>query len=157
MPKYQIEVKSVPDQMIGCIRDLAKNYQSVGPLYEELMVELDKHNLEIAGPAFGIFYDEEYTDHDVDVEVALPVKADSEMDGGRFKVRILDGHKTMASLTRVGPWDDFSGAYQSLMEWLQSEGWRIIGPNREIYLKGPESGAPAAEYVVEIQFPVVKA
>lgn len=156
MTEYAIEVKPVSDQMIGCIRDQAENYQSVGPLYEELMVELDKHALEIAGPALGIFYDEEYKETDVDVEVAIPVKAEAGLEAGRFKVRRLAGHPTMASLTRVGPWDDFTPAYQALMEWIQAEGWRIIGPNRELYLKGPESGVPAQEFIVEIQFPVVK-
>ena len=60
----------------------------------------------------------------------------------------------MAFLVRNGPYDDFTEAYQALMAWIEENGYRITGPNREIYLQGPQSDAPPAEYVVEIQFPV---
>jgi effector-binding domain-containing protein len=157
MTDHKVEIKDVPAQMIACIRDIIANYRSAGPLYEELMVEIDKHNLGIQGAALAIYYDPDYTEKDVDIEVAIPVSAEAEMQGERFKVRRLAGHETMASLTRVGPWDDFTKDYQILMEWIQAQGWRIIGPNREIYLKGPESGVEPEQFVVEIQFPVVRA
>jgi effector-binding domain-containing protein len=63
---------------------------------------------------------------------------------------------TVASLVRRGPWDDFSSAYQALMQWIQANNYHVVGPNREIYLQGPESGVAPEEYIVEIQFPVTR-
>ena len=62
----------------------------------------------------------------------------------------------MASLLRPGPYDDFTPAYQALMSWIEANGYRIIGPNREIYVRGPEAGVEPADFITEIQFPVAK-
>ena len=57
------------------------------------------------------------------------------------------------------------------MTWIEANGYRIVGPNREVYLRCPDNDYddPAAygyddyvaddpaEYVTEVQFPVEKA
>ena len=43
-----------------------------------------------------------------------------------------------------------------MLGWIEENGYRVAGPNREIYLRGGnEQGNP--DYVTEIQFPVEKA
>lgn len=56
-----------------------------------------------------------------------------------------------------GSYDDFTPTYEALMGWIEENGYHIVGPNREIYLQGPESGESPQEYLTEIQFPVAKA
>ncbi len=58
---------------------------------------------------------------------------------------------------RIGRYDDFWPAYEAMMAWVQSNGYRIIGPNREIYLTGPGEDVPPEQYATEIQFPISKA
>ncbi|MEJ2748487.1 MAG: MerR family transcriptional regulator [Anaerolineae bacterium] len=127
----------------------------LGLLYQELFAALGQHDVVPAGPVMGIYYDEEYKERDVDIETAVPVTGGS-LPKGRVVLRELPGAQ-MASLVRQGPYDDFAPAYQALMGWIEANGYRIVGPNREIYLRGPEAGIDPAEFVTEIQFPVVKA
>ncbi len=72
-------------------------------------------------------------------------------------MRDLDRCEEVAPLSRDGPHEDFTPAYQELMEWIQSNGYQIIGPNRESYLLGPMANLAPEKYVTEIQFPVTKA
>jgi effector-binding domain-containing protein len=102
----------------------------------------------------GIYYDEEYKESDVDIETAVPVAGGS-LPHGRVAIRELPGAE-MASLIMQGPYDYFTRAYQALLTWVAGSDYRIIGPNREIYLRGPEAGIEPAEYVTEIQVPVMK-
>ncbi|MCB9420183.1 MAG: MerR family transcriptional regulator [Ardenticatenaceae bacterium] len=154
MPDYDVVIKQVDKMKIAGVRDVVANYQSVGPLYGELFAALGQHGITPAGPVMGIYYDEEYKESDVDVETAVPVTGGS-LPKGRVAIRELPGAE-VASLVRTGPYDDFTPAYQALMGWIEANGYRIIGPNREIYLRGPEAGVAPAEFVTEIQFPVAK-
>jgi effector-binding domain-containing protein len=43
------------------------------------------------------------------------------------------------------------------LTWVAGSDYRIIGPNREIYLRGPDTGIDPSEFVTEIQVPVAKA
>lgn len=155
MPDYEVVIKQVDKIQIAGVRDVVANYQSVGPLYDELFSALGQHDLAPAGPVMAIYYDEEYKESDVDVETAVPVNG-GRLPPGRVVIRELPGAE-MASLVRTGPYDDFTPAYQALMGWIEANGYRIIGPNREIYLQGPGvPGVEPADYVTEIQFPVAK-
>jgi len=87
--------------------------------------------------------------------MAVPIVGGS-LPEGRVVIRELPGAK-VASLVRQGPYDNFTPAYQALMSWIEANDYHIIGPNREIYLRGPEVGIAPAEFVTEIQFPVTKA
>jgi len=42
------------------------------------------------------------------------------------------------------------------MRWVESSGYRLAGPGREVYLQYERQGNPA-DYVTEIQYPVEKA
>jgi len=157
MAQYEVIIKKVDPMRVATVRDVIANYQSVGPLIEELFAEISKNQITPAGPVTTIYYDPEYKEKDVDVEAVVPISnGDGEMSG-RVSIKELEGYEEMASLTRVGPYDDFRPAYQELMDWVYANGYRMIGPNREIYLRGPEANISPEEYVTEIQFPVTKA
>ncbi len=155
MPHYEVVLKKIEPIQAACLRDVVPNYGSVGRLLGELFGELNQKSFAPAGPPIALYYDEEYREQDVDVEVAVPVGGSPQAAGERVTFRDLPAGE-MASLVRRGPYDDFSPAYQALMGWIQENGYRIAGPNREIYLQGPGEGIDPADYVTEIQFPVTK-
>jgi effector-binding domain-containing protein len=154
LPAYEIVLKQVETTRVACVRDIVANYQGFGLLYEELFAALGQHGVVPAGPVMGIYYDEEYKESEVDVETAVPVMGGS-LPKGRVVIRELPGAQ-MASIVMPGSYENFTPAYQALMGWVAANGYRIIGPNREIYLRGPETGIDPAEYVTEIQLPVAK-
>ena len=80
----------------------------------------------------------------------------AELEGNeRITVRDLPGCQ-MASTIHIGPFEGLSEAYGAFLTWIEQNGYRIVGPNREIYLRNPGDGCDPSEYVTEIQFPVAK-
>jgi effector-binding domain-containing protein len=56
-----------------------------------------------------------------------------------------------------GPYENLNSAYQAFMAWIQANGYRIAGPNREIYLRSmADHGVTPDDLVTELQFPVEK-
>jgi len=157
MTPYEIKTKDVPPQRAAILRDTIATYGRVRDLFTELHETLALHGLTPGGPQLAIYFDKEYQPSDVDVAVAVPVAAGELPPDGRVHIDELPGGQ-MVSLLRQGSFSsDFRPAYQAIMAWVQDNGYRIAGPNREIWIRGPGSGVPAADFLLEIQFPVQKA
>jgi AraC family transcriptional regulator len=69
----------------------------------------------------------------------------------------------MACAIHQGSYARLNEAYGSLMTWMEINGYRMAGPNRDVYLSGPEDGLDdshgvwdSTQYVTEVQFPVSK-
>ncbi|PKO21240.1 MAG: MerR family transcriptional regulator [Chloroflexi bacterium HGW-Chloroflexi-1] len=156
MSAYDAVIKKVDALRVAAIRDVIPTYGDQGPLWGELMAWLPTGEASPTGPGLTIYHDTEYREQDVDVEVCQPVAAPV-ADHGRVKVHELPAVETMACLVHRGSYDGFSDAYGALMGWIEGNGYRIVGPNREMYLVAMGMVRNPAEYVTEIQFPVVKA
>ena len=78
-------------------------------------------------------------------------------DGGRVQVYQLPGIDQAACVVFKGPYDNIGEAYTFVMNWVESNGYRITGPDRELYLTGPAETQDPTGYVTEIQFPIEKA
>jgi effector-binding domain-containing protein len=130
-------------------------YSDFGRLFGELFGYLGSHGVNPAGPPLAIYYDDEYREKDVDVEVAVPV-AGKVPANKRVKFKELPAVEQMASTIHHGDYSGFGQAYAALMGWIDKNGYRITDHCREIYLQGPGQCEPAS-YVTEIQFPVEKA
>lgn len=156
MPTYEVVVKEAPSLRVAALRDIIPGYSDQGPLWSELMGYLGRHNLKPTAPCLTIYHDEEYKERDVDVEVCEPVDAPLGREG-RVQVYDLPAAQ-MASLVMRGSYDGFSAAYAALMGWIQGNSYRIVGPNREIYLRNAaDHGVGPEDLITEIQFPVEKA
>ncbi len=59
----------------------------------------------------------------------------------------------MACVVRHGPFATIGQAYQAVAGWIEANGYHIIGPCRELYLRY-ERGGGQNQHVTEIQFPV---
>jgi effector-binding domain-containing protein len=158
MSNYEITTKEVPLMRVAILADIIESYAKVGRLFKELHAALEENGIAPAGPQMAIYFDEEYKPHEVDVAVAVPVKVPLGRklpEDSRVQLDDLPGN-LMVSLVRTGPWDDFRPAYQAIMAWVEANGYKIAGPNREIHLKGPGSGAAPEAFQMEIQFPIEK-
>ena len=156
MPKYEVVVKTVPAIKAAVLREVIPTYSEGGRLFSEIFAHLKSNRVRPVGPPFAICYDEEYRERDVDVEAAVPIGS-LLPEGERVKVCEVPGVEEMACLVHQGPYESVGEAYTHLISWIQANGYRICGPSREVYLKGPETGCDPAEYVTEVQFPVERA
>lgn len=168
MPAYDVVLKKVEPQTVVAIRDVIPTYGDQGPLWRRLAAYLAQQGVAVAAPSLTLYYDSEYRERDVDVETATPVSAP--LPGSeQVTVRELPGVATMATVIHRGSYEAIGQAYTALLSWIEANGYRIVGPNREVYLRCGDAGYDdptvyadyltddPAEYVTEVQFPVVKA
>jgi len=156
MSDQEVVVKKVAAMKVASVREVIPSYGEVGRLYGEIFKYVGRHRARPGGPAFSIYYDGGYRESDVDVEAAVPVSKDLP-DGDRVKVRELSAVEEMACTVHKGSYDTFAEPYNRLLTWIEANGYRICGPNREVYIKGPGLLTKPANYVTELQVPVEKA
>jgi effector-binding domain-containing protein len=154
MPVYDVISKKIEPLRVVSVRDIISTYSDVGNLFNELFAYGGKQKAHFSGPPMAVYYDHEYRDKDIDVEAAVPIFG-AIPTTKRINVREIPGAEQAACLVYRGSYDNFNQAYMALMTWVETNGYQIEGPNREIYLQGPGQGAPSS-YITEIQMPVRK-
>ena len=156
MPDQEVVVKNIPAWKVATVREVIPTYGDIGQLYGALFKYVGRHRARPGGPAFSIYYDEGYRESDVDVEAAVPLSKDIP-EGDRVKVRELPAVEEMACTVHKGSYHSMAEAYNRLLTWIEANGYRICGPNREVYIKGPGLLTKPSNYVTELQVPVEKA
>jgi effector-binding domain-containing protein len=156
MPDYQVVIKKIEPQLIASIRAIIPTYGDVGPLYQELMQYVFGNGGRPGGPALYICHDPEFKEANPDIEAGIPLAA-AIPGTGRVRVYELSGIERAACIVYRGPYEKISEAYSFIMGWLEQNGYRITGPDREHYLTGPNETQNPADYVTEIQFPITAA
>jgi effector-binding domain-containing protein len=73
------------------------------------------------------------------------------------KVQTLPAVDTMAYTVHNGPFATIDEAYKAVVKWINDNGYRIVGPSRELNLKPAKGGSQHdSKTVTEIQYPVDK-
>ncbi len=157
MPEYEVVFKTVPSQRVIGVRDVIPGYRDVERLFEVLRAHLQTQNVvpDAAYPYIAVYYDAEYHERGIDAEAAalLPRPLPGTP---RAVVHELPGVETMACIAHQGNYERLSKAYNTLMAWVEANGYRVTGPNRDVYLQRPEPGLDPANCITEVQFPVQK-
>lgn len=157
LPAYDVVLKNVPSQRIVGIREVVPGYRHLVSLFDELRAYLRIHNLSLnpENPCLAVYYDAEYQERGLDVEAAAPLLR--LLPGSpRAVVHDLPGVESMACAIHQGTADRLPEAYNALMTWIEIHGYRVAGPNRDVYLQGIESQAGSSGQVTEVQFPIQK-
>ena len=69
-------------------------------------------------------------------------------------VEVLPG-ATMASTIHHGSYETIGNAHEAVLRWIESNGYRIAGPDREVYIYNAQPiRRDDPTYVTEIQYPV---
>jgi DNA-binding transcriptional MerR regulator len=156
MSKYDVVIKNTDEIKIASVRDVVPTPPDQVGLWHELEGYLAQQHVRPTGPCFALYHDDEFKEVNWDLEVCEPINANLDMTS-RIKVQTLPGVSTMASTIHNGPFRTIGEAYSAIGKWISENGYRIIGPCREIYLREAENvGQDDPNTVTEIQFPVEK-
>ena len=155
MPAYDVTIKSAPALRVAALRDTVPHYPDIERLFGELCGFLGSSRLQFTGPPLALYHDGEYREQDVDIEVAAPFAGRLPVHP-RVRERELPAEPCLACTVHQGPYEELRHAYAALLGWVESNGYHITGPDREVYLVGPESGRGPAAYVTELQVPVAR-
>jgi len=156
MSKYDVVIKKVEPLKVASLRGIVPTPPEQGSLWRELEGYLAMHRVRPSSPCLSLYHDDEYKERDWDIEVCEPLNQDLP-PGKRIKVQELPGIPCMACVVHKGPFVTIQEAYDALMRWIDSNGYHIIGPGREVYLRAAKGGSQTdPDTVTEIQFPVEK-
>jgi DNA-binding transcriptional MerR regulator len=168
MPEFEVLLKTVEAQWIAseCANLPWSGQDILGPtisrMFDEVEEYLDSQKVKSTGPGIALWHESQFIhtvidQQDMDIETALAIdKPVPEKD--QIKVRELPKVE-VAYCVHHG---DFSGlplAKQAVFSWVENNGYRRIGPIREVYLHHDpehEANEDSPRHVTEIQFPVEK-
>ncbi|MEO8393191.1 MAG: GyrI-like domain-containing protein, partial [Chloroflexota bacterium] len=152
---YDVILKQVEAQLAASVRAILPEHNDITPLYCEVYDALALHKCE-AGQTMAIWYDEEYKEHNVDGAALFLIRSRIP-PVGRVCIEELPA-ATMASTIHQGSYNTLNDAYQAVIQWIEANGYRIVGPGREVYLHNAMPVDPDdPSYVTEVQYPVEKA
>ena len=100
----------------------------------------------------------QYEPEELDVELGFFLKSrvstPLDVGAGRALVtREIPALERVAACVRQGPPDEAHASTASIGHFLEQNGYRIAGPNREVFLQRPKPGRPE-DNLVEMQFPI---
>lgn len=157
LPGYEVAVKSIPAQPILAIRETVPTMEALVDLLNETHpYARQKENTNL----LAVFYGEGYEREAVDVEVGFPIDAGSRkpiplVNGRMLQPTVLPGSDLLAYTVHTGEWLTLSNGYVHLGHWIDSSGYEIVGPGREIF-HYIDWDNQQKNTVTELQFPVAK-
>ncbi len=123
----------------------------IDPLLGRLIGAIEAAGREPQEP--GVFWYEAVPDSE-DLAVHVSFTADAAPQAGEgYDVVELPAVETAAVLTHRGDMPSIGRSWMTLMEQVVDDGYRIVGPTREVYVHAPDD-RPQSEWVTELVAPV---
>jgi DNA-binding transcriptional MerR regulator len=155
MPADEVQVKRIPGVRVAELTGIAASFEPesitpvIGPLYDELGARLWRAGLTPTGPAIA-WYEDAPGGEGIVVHATLPVDADPGGDHG-LAVADLPEIERAATIVHRGSMDNVMPTIQTLAAWIDANGYRSVGYNRELYI---EIGEDRDTWVTELQEPI---
>jgi len=151
-------VRDEPPRLLLSTRRTVASFADGLQLVGHLIRTVPKH---VGSGALGQFvviaHAPEFEPENLDVELGFYLQKDLREDvllpdGKRLNVRSLPAEK-VATCVRIGSPQEAHLATAKIAHFVESSGYRIIGPSREVFLQRPQIER-VQEMVVEMQFPI---
>ncbi|MDJ0634293.1 MAG: MerR family transcriptional regulator [Xenococcaceae cyanobacterium MO_188.B29] len=158
MSNYEVILKPTESQLVAATLGVIPNYQDCEPIFDRLFDRTYNYvysqGLKKVGCGIAIYHETKLRDRNIPVEVAAPIfqKIPS---NEHIWVYELPGIETMACVVHKGSFSSLGQAYNKLIEWVEKNGYQVMGSTRELYLQYERDG-DQSQYVTEIQIPVEK-
>ena len=160
MPEYDVVLKKVAPVRVAQARGVAPKMEqpeigiTLGHLFGVVIETLAQQGASVVGPGTTLYYDTEYREQDIAVGACLAFTGNLR-ESEQVKIVELPAVETMASTIHHGSFRNMYQAYHAILTWIEANGYRVSGPNRELNLEF-EPGGDETKFVTEIQFPVEK-
>ncbi|GCE14662.1 MerR family transcriptional regulator [Tengunoibacter tsumagoiensis] len=158
MPQYDVVIKSLPEIRVLQRQAVAPTQPELGPTldrsFDSVMDALSAQGAKPLEAPTTVYYNEEYCDINIHVGACTPFegKLNPELLPQECEIITLPAVK-VASTIHHGSFATMHQAYQAILQWIESNGYQICAPNRELNLVYQRNG-DQANFVTEIQFPV---
>lgn len=160
---HDVILKRVEPLLVASVRDILPNHSASGSLFGEVYEAIRPYVSEAlhprpedGGQTLVLWYDTEFKERDVDGAAAFMLRCRIP-ESGRVKVHELSA-ATMAATVHHGSYATIGEAHTAVLTWTEANGYRIVGPDRELNLyHSMPIRQDDPSYVTEIQYPVEKA
>ena len=166
-PVYDVIVREVEPQLVASSRLRVRfEEDSIGAAFETLEAYVARYKARALAPPLTVYHDTEYQEQGLEVEVAVP--ANPGLPGNeQIRVYELPGAELMAYTVHQGSYATLHRAFNALLNWIETNGYQVAGPLREVYLRfgadnqgyelpGAYLAEEAAAFMTELQLPVKK-
>lgn len=137
----EVNVKKIPTQQVVSITrhvKVPKLDEAIQQSVSALQALLQKQNVSASGAPFGIFHGTINEQEDGPIEVCIFADGDLKSEG-EVQVKQLQGGEAACVIT-IGAQTDFPailGAYDAAADWIQTNGYQMAEPPREVWHSGP--------------------
>jgi len=164
MPAYEVTLKPVEKQTIAAIRETVQTIEQMpercAEMFDAIARWMNENGLPF-GPSLTIYHNDTYARQDIDTECAfvLPDSANTKRarPDKRIAVRQMEAAPLVASTIMTDNFykkvDGLTPAYNAVAQWIEENGYKIVGPPRELF----HGSAKKGDLTAEVQFPVEKA
>ena len=156
MPTYDVVVKTVPTVLVAARRVTIPTNDQVpqylGPAYTEVYTYIREQGLKDDGQCMALWHSPADVYENEDAEAIVVV---DRLLPGTDRVKVYELPSTqMAAVVHHGDFEEFTQGHAALLEWIDANGYQIVGPYREIYIKHDKNNL--SDTITEIQIPVKK-
>jgi DNA-binding transcriptional MerR regulator len=152
VPEYEVTVKHVAPRLVASVRDTLSSYADADDLFDELSSDFKQRGAPLERGA--IWHACVGQRRSIDCEAILFLREPA-AGAGRAQVYELPG-SAVACVIHQGSDETCERAYVAARSWIESRGYAIAGPNRELYWQG-DVAQDGDSGVTEIQYPIIKA
>lgn len=154
---YNPVIKSLPEVIVASMRTVIPSYNTYFEIVPQMGEEMKSKGAICAVPeyCFTIYHDGEYKERDIDVEICEAVEDYCE-NSGRVKYKKINEVETAVCVLHKGPYSTIRDAYLFAFQWINDNGYKIVGQPRESYIDGIWNRDDENDWLTELQVPVSK-
>jgi DNA-binding transcriptional MerR regulator len=157
MPKYDVVIKHTPVMRVVSRRVTVPTNDQVpkylDAAYREVYSYIHEQGAKQTGPHFTLWHSASDVYENEDVEAIVPIDRSLK---GNDDVKVYELPSTqVAAVVHHGNFEDFTQGHAAILEWIDANGYKIVGPYREIYIKHDHN--ELSNSTTEVQFAVEKA
>jgi DNA-binding transcriptional MerR regulator len=158
---YEVVIKRLPAQTMLALRATVPELPDMVPyrcaMYDDLYAAIERQRLKVAGPELALYYNPEYTEQNIDMELGVPIenapKAGTLEE--RMLIRTLPEVPSAATVIHQGNMWDVGQAMTALFTWMGANERAAAGPYREVHLFGRENDPhDLSDIIIEMQMPL---
>lgn len=153
--EYRIIMKSLPKVSIASMTRTIDGYQELFDLMPLFGLEMEKVGCECAEPeyCFTIYHDDEYRETDIHAEFCQAIDS-IKTSTPLVSCKVLEEVPLAACVLHKGPYHTLPNAYRYIVQYIEENGYEIIGHQRESYIDGIWNQDHEEDWLTELQFPV---
>ena len=147
-------IKTIPEATVAFMRIRLESYDCLFDRMPEMGALMEKAGCECALPeyCFTNYLEPGYKDGDILVEICESV-VEAKEEIGELRFKTLPGIEA-ACVFHKGSYRTFSESYETVLRYIEENGYEIAGEIRESYIDGVWNKEHESEWLSEIQVPV---